>query len=300
MAARSAYRSTKEAIMRLELVAFAVSAAAVVVSASGCEDTKAISEQNATQAVAKLLPVVKEDVEQVRRGLPEGAKKLGTLLEADPGANLAGLQQAIQNARGSVHDLNVAKSTFFSFADASGTVLRSEADPDLLANKSVFAVFPELKKALDPSSGNVEVFGEMQEMRGVRTGPDTQWVVAHPVKDPGGQVKGLFVTGWSYRRFAYHLEEMAKRDLIEAAKQESRKKVPLIYVFVLKGKKAYGAPVTPDVNAQAVEGFDLIEKTGSGPWKGSVEITGRTFGVAAQRTPELGPDAGLAVIMSEV
>ncbi|MCK6590831.1 MAG: hypothetical protein L6Q76_25005, partial [Polyangiaceae bacterium] len=94
--------------------------------------------------------------------------------------------------------------------------------------------------------------------------------------------------------------ETAKRDLIEAAKQESRKKMPLVYVFVLRGKKAYGAPITPDVNAQAVEGLDLIEKTASGLWKGSVDITGRTFGVAAQRTPELGPDAGLAVIMSEI
>lgn len=286
--------------MRIEPLAYTAVAVAVVVSVSACEDSRAVSEQNATQAVAKLLPVVKEDVEQVRRGLPEGAKKLGTLLEADPGSNLAGLQQAIQNARGSVQDLNVAKSTFFSFADVSGTVLRSEADPDLLAGKSVIAAFPELKKALEASSGNVEVFGEMQEMRGLRAGQDHQWVVAHPVKDAGGQVKGMFVTGWSYRRFAYHLEETAKRDLIEAAKQESRKKVPIIYVFVLKGKKAYGAPVTPDVNAQAVEGLDLIEKTGAGPWKGSVDITGRTFGVGAQRTPELGPDAGLAVIMSEV
>lgn len=286
--------------MRFEHLAFTASAVALVVSASACEDTRALSEQNAMQAMTKLLPVVKEDVEQVRRGLPEGAKKLGTLLEADPGQNLAALQQAIQNARASVRDLNVAKSTFFSFADTTGTVLRSEADPDLLANKSVIAAFPDLKKALDPNSGNVEVFGEMQEMRGLRTGQDQQWVVAHPVKDASGTVKGLFVTGWSYRRFAYHLEETAKRDLIEAAKQENRKKMPLIYVFVLKGKKAYGAPVTPDVNAQAVEGLDLVEKTGAGPWKGSVDITGRTFGVAAQRTPELGPDAGLAVIMSEV
>jgi hypothetical protein len=243
MAALRAYRSRKEAIMRFELLAFTASAAAIVVSVSACEDSKAISEQNATQAVAKLLPVVKEDVEQVRRGLPEGAKKLGTLLEADPGQDLAGLQKAIQNARGSVHDLNVAKSTFFSFADVNGTVLRSEADPDLLANKSVFATFPDLNKALDPNSGNVEVFGEMQEMRGLRVGQDFQWVVAHPVKDPGGQVKGLFVTGWSYRRFAYHLEETAKRELIEAAKQESRKKMPLIFVFVLRGKRA--ASISP-------------------------------------------------------
>jgi hypothetical protein len=286
-------------MMRTELLAYAA-AASLVVSVAGCEDSRAASEQRAADSVAKLVPIVKEDVEQVRRGLPQGSAKLGTLLESDPGQNLSGLQRAIQSARGAVKDLDVAKSTFFSFADVSGTVLRSEADPDLLAGKSVFAVFPELKKAADPGSGIVEVFGEMQEMRGVRNGQDAQWVVAHPVKDAGGQVKGIFVTGWSFRRFAYHLEESAKRDLIDAAQKESKKKVPLIYVFAVKGKKAYGAPVTPDVNAQAVEGLDLVAKTASGPYRGSVDITGRVFGVAAQRTPELGDDAAIAVIMSDI
>lgn len=269
-------------------------------SALGCENTRAISEQTSAEMVAKLVPIVKEDVEQVRKGLPEGAAKLGATLEAEPGANLPGLQRSIQGARGAVHDLEVAKSTFFSFADATGTVLRSEADPDMLAGKSVFAAFPPLKKASEPGSGLVEAFGEMQEARGVKTGPDLQWVAAHPVKDAGGQVKGVFVTGWSFRRFAYHLEETAKRELADSTKKAGKKLVPLIYVFALKGKKAYGAPVTPDVNAQAIEALDLVAKTASGPYKGTVDITGRMFGLAAQRTPELGDDAAVAVITSEL
>lgn len=273
---------------------------ALVFSIAGCEDKKAAAEQKVAAVAEKLVPVVKEDVAQVRRGLPEGAKKLGASLEADPSQNLPGLQQAIQGARAAVHDLDVAKSTFFSFADTQGVVLRSEADPDMLAGKSVFTAFPDLKKAADANSGLVEVFGEMEEMRGVRTGSDHEWVVAHPVKDAGGQLKGIFVTGWSFRRFAYHLEETARRDLIEDAKNKNVKAVPVLYVFVLKGKKAYGAPVTPDVNAQAVEGLDLIEKTAGGPFKGSVDITGRTFGVSAHRIPEMGPDAGVAVILSDV
>lgn len=279
---------------------FCAAIPAIVAFAVGCENTKAVSEQTSADMIAKLAPVVKEDVEQVRRGLPQGAAKLGTTIEADPGQNLAALQKAIQGARGSVRDLDVAKSTFFSFADTTGIVLRSEADPDMLAGKSVFAAFPELKKATDPSSAIVEVFGEMQEARGVRNGPDLQWVVAHPVKDAGGQVKGVFVTGWSFRRFAYHLEETAKRELLDATQKAGKKLVPLIYVFALKGKKAYGAPVTPDVSAQAIEALDLVAKTASGPYKGSVDITGRTFGLAAQRTPELGDDAAIAVITSEL
>ena len=76
--------------------------------------------------------------------------------------------------------------------------------------------------------------------------------------------------------------------------------MPLVYVFALKNKKAYGAPLTPDVSADAVAALDLITKTASGPYRGTVEITGRMFGVAAQRTPELGDDAGVAVITSEL
>lgn len=286
-------------MMRPDLLVYAA-VPLLVFSIAGCENSRAASEQIAADAVTKLLPTVKEDVLQVRRGLPEGASKLGALLEPEPGQNLATLQRAIQSARGQVRDLDVAKSTFFSFADTSGVVLRSEADPDMLANKNVFAAFPELKKAAEPSSGIVEAFGEMQELRGLRVGQDYQWVVAHPVKDPGGQLKGVFVTGWSFRRFAYHLEETAKRDLIERAQKENRKVVPLIYVFAIKGKKAYGAPMTPDVNAQAVERLDLVAKTASGPYHGTVEITERAFGVAAQRTPELGDDAAIAVIISEI
>jgi hypothetical protein len=269
------------------------------IALAGCEDGGKVAEQKAVDACAKLVPVVEEDAAEVRRGLPGGAEKLAKLVDADPGANLVGLQQAIAGARASVHDLAVAKSTFFSFADPSGTVLRSEADPDLLAHHSVLQAFPALKKALEPSSGAVEVFGEMPEMRGVRNGPDQAWVVAHPVKDAKAGLAGLFVTGWSFRRFAYHLEETAKHDVVEAARQSGRP-APLIYAFALKGPKVYGAPLTPDVDAEALEKLDVFGKTASGPFRGRLEITGRTYGVAAARTPKFAPDTGVAVIVSDL
>ena len=266
----------------------------------GCPDAGKLSEQKAADVVAKLAPVVGIDVQQVRRGLPEGAAKLGATIDADPGANLAGLQRAIAGARAGVKDLDLAKSTFFSFADTTGVVLRSEADPDSAAQKSILVPFPNLKKALEPGGGLVEQFGEMPELNGVRGKSDMQWVLAHPVKDGGGTVKGMFVTGWSFRRYAYYLEESAKRELHDAAQKEGKKSVPLIYVFMLRGQKAYGAPLTPDVNAEALEKLDPIGKTSAGPFRGQLTITERTFGVGAARTPELGADAGVAVLLSEI
>ncbi|WP_437877349.1 hypothetical protein [Sorangium sp. So ce513] len=266
--------------------------------AGGCEDDGKTSQKHAAELCAKLAPVVAEDVGQVRTGLPPGSEKLASLVDTDPGANLLGLQRAIAGARASVKELEFAKGTFFSFADPSGTVLRSEADPDMLANRSVLASFPELRKVLEPNSGVVEAFGEMQEMRGVRNGPDLQWVAAHPVRASDGELKGLFVTGWSFRAYAYRLQEAAKRDIAEITKRDGLKSIPLLYVFAWKGAKAYGGPVTPDINSEALEKLDLPAKTASGPWSGTVEITGRTFGVAAQRTPELAADAGVAALVS--
>ncbi|MDC0743628.1 hypothetical protein [Polyangium mundeleinium] len=286
--------------MRSSWLASLIVPAALVATLPACEDNTKEQEQAAGYVLDKLVPIANEDAAQVRRGLPEGAKKLGEVVDADPGANLLALQKAVRGARASVKDLDIAKSTFFTFVDTTGIALRSEADPDLLAQKSVLSSFPTLKKGLEPSAGVVEAWGEMQEMRGVRTGPDTQWVAAHPVKDKEGQVKGMFVTGWSFRRFALRLEEMAKRELLDRAEREKQKKVPIVYVFLVREGKAYGAPVTPDVNAQAVEAMDLANKTQSGPYRGSLEITNRFYGVAAQRVPDLGEGTILSVIASSI
>ncbi|WP_437601065.1 hypothetical protein WMF28_05755 [Sorangium sp. So ce590] len=272
--------------------------ALVAALVSACQDDGKTSQKQAAELCAKLAPIVAEDVGQVRTGLPVGSQTLATLVDTDPGANLLGLQRAIAGTRASVKELGFAKSTFFSFADPSGTVLRSETDPDMLANRSVLASFPELRKVLAPDSGLVEAFGEMQEMRGVRNGPDLQWVAAHPVKASDGELKGLFVTGWSFRAYAYRLQEAAKREVAEIAKRDGLKATPLLYVFVWKGGKAYGGPETPDVNTEALEKLDLPAKTASGPWSGTLEIAGRTFGAAAQRTPELAADAGVAALSS--
>ena len=281
---------------RLAVLAFAALGPAL----AGCDDGKKLSEKEAFDEVALIAPIVKEDVEQVRRGLPAGAAKLAQKADADTLGNNSALQKAIADSRSSVKELDNAKSTFFSITDASGTVLRSEADPDMLAGKSVIAAFPALKKALDPASGVVEAYGEMAEMRGLRTGQDLAWVIVHPMKDDKG-LKGLFVTGWSFRKYAAYLDDKAKRHLSEMSLKAEKKTVPIAYVFLFKGAKAYGSPLlSADVNAQAIEGLGILEKTAAGPYKGNIEITGRNFGVAAQRAPELGDDAAVVVLLSEI
>ena len=123
------------------------------------------------------------------------------------------------------------------------------------------------------------------------------------MRDRSGVVRGVYVSGWSLRRFAYHLEEALKHDLLADALKsgESRTKMPLVYVFVFAGAKVYGAPVTPLVNAQALEPLALPAKTAGGDvFHQQLEITGRGYGLAARRAPKLGPDAGVAVLRSEI
>jgi hypothetical protein len=275
----------------------AVSFAILAALATGCGESRKASEQSAADEVGKLAALAKTDVEQVRTGVPLGAQALAKTLPADFANDLAGLQRIIAATRGMTRPLDVSKVTFFSVADPAGTVLRSEADPDLLAGKNVISAFPPLKKALDPASALVEARGEMQETRGLRTGPDTTWIVAHPIVTDG-KTKAVLVTGWSTRRFAFHLEDMAKRDLADAAQKTDRKVSPISYVFVVLGDKAYGAPLTPDVDAHAIEGLNLVERTKAGPYRGAFDVTGREFGVAAQRVPELGADAAVAIMVS--
>jgi hypothetical protein len=274
--------------------------APIVLTLTACDEGKKASEQDAVDTLGTVSALVKDDVGQVRRGLPEGAAKLGKLLDADTLGNPAALQKAIARARADVKDLEVAKSNWFTYADEKGVAVRSEADPDMLAGKSIIGAFPALKKALDPASGLVEGFGTMKELVMAKTGPDMAWLAAAPVKDDKGQGKGMFVSGWSFRAFVYHLEQSAKLSVADAAQKAGKKNPPLVYIYLLKGKTAYGAPGTPDVNAKAVEDMDLLGKTASGNYRGYVEITNRGFGIAGARAPEMGDDAVLVVLASEI
>jgi hypothetical protein len=269
-------------------------------AATACDDGRKQAEQAAADTLPKIAPVLKEDVDEVRRGMPQGADKLGPMLDPDTLASLTSVQKSISRTRALVKDLDVAKGHFFSYADANGTVVRSETDPDVLQGTSIVAAFPALKKALAPGGGLTDAWGEVKDLRGLRTGPDIEWVVAAPVKDDKGQLKGLFVTGWSTRLYMRRLETNATAAVKEAAEKAEKKNPPIVYVFLIKGKTAYGTPAAPDVNAHALEALDLIGKTASGPYRGTLEITGRGFGVAAMRVPELGDDAALAVLTSEI
>lgn len=275
----------------------AVALASFAYGSVGCGAQGKESEKVAVDTLAAITPLVEKDMGELRSSLPDGAKTLAKKLPDDAG-DLRATQIAIRAAREGNDVLNASKGSFFVFTNNDGVVVRSESDPDRLVDKNVFASFPSLKKATEPKAGLVEAFGEMEEMRGVKKGPDTAWVLATPVVDASEKVRGVFVTGFSFRTYANYLEQQAKRVLVDNAKKANTDKVPIGYVFIVKGKNAYGAPDTPDVNADALVKLDLPGKTAGGAYRGQLEITGRTFGVAAERAKGLGDDAAIAVLSS--
>jgi hypothetical protein len=265
-----------------------------LISSVGCEDKAKLSAEQAKQHAEFLATTVKTDVEEVRKGLPEGAKHLVSLYEAEraPKDDLPAVRAGLEKARGKVQDLRVAKSTFFALADDKGIVLRNDQEQDLMAGKNLLSSFPELKTAL--GGKYVETRGSMPEAARKVEG-DAQWVAAQPIS-VGGSVKGLYVTGWSWSAYAYRLENAMRGKV----RSESSGKEPLIYVYMVVGDAVYGAPVSPEINAKVIaEQKPLSKIQGDSSIAIPLEITDRAFGLAVKGTPELGQSVAVAVLRSE-
>lgn len=265
---------------------------------SGCKGSQEASVKRAESHVRDLVAVAANDVAEVRSGLPQAEPHLTAVLASAtrPEENPQEVRDAIERARHKVQDLRVAKASFFALTDAKGVVLRNDQEQDLMVGKDAFAAYPELKKAL--SGQYAEARGSMPEAAGVKGRADGQWVAAQPIR-VNGEVRGLYLAGWSWAAYAYRLE-FHLRSKVRAQLAETKEKEPLVYVYVVVDQQAYGAPVSPDVNAEAIEKLDALAKVPpGGTFSTPIEITDRDFGLAVKLVPELGPKVGIAVLRSE-
>jgi hypothetical protein len=279
--------------------ATALAAAALFgVLSPGCKDQAKESASHAVEDVTELAMLVDKDVAEIARGLPDGAKHLAPLVAsgADPRQDVAAVRRALLRMRRDVADLNIAKSTFFALADASGVAIRNDLEEDVMAGQNLFAIFPALAKSKDEYTTTTGIFPNAS----TKNGPDEDWVAALPVKRENGSPGALLVTGWTYRYFARHLQESLKDRLVERSRAgKSEDKMPVFYVAVFDRSGVYSAPLTPQVDEKALEAQDLASKTANGMFQGTLTITDRAFGFAARRTPTLAPDTGIVVLRSE-
>jgi hypothetical protein len=264
-----------------------------------CKDSAKISKTLATAHVAFLAEIATKDVAEVRAGLPPGAELMAAAWRAEPslGTDLKAAAEALQITRRKVQDLRLAKSTFFAVADDHGIVIRNDQEQDRMAGKDLFASFVGLAEA---KNRYTETMGSMPEASGVRAPrADGEWVAGAPVK-LDGVTKGLYVTGWSWSSYAYHLEFAIRGKIRSELVNKREENEPLLYVFVLVGSAVYGTPVSPDVSRSAVSSVDPLGKAkGEEIFADTMEITGRTYGLAVRRIPALGQGVGIAVLRSE-
>jgi hypothetical protein len=278
-----------------------VIAVACALALVGCKDKAKQSAEEAKGNVASLVTLADKDVAEIERGLPEGAEKMSQMIgtETDLRQNAQQVRASLLKVRRQVPDLGIAKSTFFAFTDDEGIAIRNDLEQDTMAGKDVVAAYPPLRKALE-GAPFVATHGRFPGVPNP-AGPDKEWVAAVPVKREDGSLAGLLVTGWTYRRFAYHLQESLKRELQDQLMRGGDKgKLPIMYVFLFDAEAAYGARETPAVNEKAVAELDLVEKTKDGPADGKLTITERAFGWAAARAPKLGEGVGIVVLRSDI
>lgn len=284
--------------------------AALLVVGLGCEkDRGRRSAELAAGNVESLVKLTDADVAEVERGLPAGATKLSALLTAelgedgDPKANAPAVRRALLKMRRQVPDLGIAKSTFFALADDKGIAIRNDFEQDSMAGKDVIEGWPGLRPALEgaPYAATTGRFPGAPHP----AGPDKEWVAAVPIKK-GDTQPGILLTGWTYRRFAYHLQVMLEREVQNELLQRSDKiKMPILYVLLFDEDHVYaatapGAVPVPEVNVRALEDVGLHAKTASGPASAPIHISDRDFGWAAARLPRLDPNVGVVVLRSEL
>lgn len=270
-----------------------------LLSLFGCKDPAKESAAKAAGHVTALSALVDKDLGEVERGLPAGAVKLQALFAngGDPKQDVAGVRTALLRVRRQVQDLDVAKSTFFALTDGSGVAIRNDLEEDVMAGQNLFSIFPGLVKAKDGYTTTIGHFPQAS----TKNGPDEDWIAGVPVKKDDGSTGAVFVTGWTYRYFARHLQESLKDQLVEEArKTHEENKIPVFYVAVFDKSGVYTAPLTPTIDEKALGEQDLMTRTASGPAQGTLSITDRAFGWAAARTPKLAPDTGVAVLRSEL
>src|SRR5262245_39571312 len=148
----------------------------LLISASACTDSGKKSAEFARGHVKELVATAREDVRQVRTGLPLGAVELAKHLPPDGEIPAAIAREALEKARNKVADLRVAKSTFFAVVLPDGVVARNDREQDRMVGKNLLGSFPGLRPALE--SGYVETRGSMPEGAEVRGRPDPKGVAA--------------------------------------------------------------------------------------------------------------------------
>lgn len=255
--------------------------------------------QKAAASQADAAKLNDDNMAKVSSGLAQGATKLAALYSngADPHQDPQAVRAALFQNRHDVPDLNVAKTTFSALLDDKGVAIRNDLEQDSMAGQDLFKVFPNLSAAKNGPAIATGVF----DLPPPPAPADRDWVAAVPVKKSDGSVAGIYITGWTYRQYAFQLQDTLRQRMSDdLEKSHSTAKLPVFYVMLFDATGVYGTPLTPLVNEKAMKDLDLAAKTATGSVQGTITVDDRDFGYSAARAPSLGGNMGIAVMRSEL
>lgn len=266
---------------------------------SACKEDAKVMAQKAAASQADAAKLNDDNMAKVSSGLTQGATKLAVLYSngADPHQDPQAVRAALFQNRREVTELNVAKTTFSALLDDKGLAIRNDLEQDSMAGQDLFKVFPNLSAAKNGPAIATGAF----DLPPPPAPADRDWVAAVPVKKPDGSVAGIYMTGWTYRQYAFQLQDTLRQRMSDdLEKSHSTAKLPVFYVMIFDPTGVYGTPLTPAVNEKALKDLDLPAKTAAGPAQGTITVDDRDFGYAAARAPSLGTNMGIAVMRSEL
>ncbi len=273
--------------------------ACMVASLPACKEDAKIMAQKAAASQADAAKLNEENIAKVTSGLTQGAVKLTSLYAngADPHEDPQAVRAALFQNRRDVADINLARTTFSALCDDKGVAIRNDLEQDSMAGQNLFKAFPRLADAKNGFTTATGIFN----LPPPPAPADRDWIAGVPVKKPDGSVAGIYITGWTYRQYAFQLQDTLRQRMSDdLEKSHSNAKLPVFYVLLFDGTGVYGTPLTPAVNESKLKDLDLPAKTAAGPVQGTITVDDRDFGYAAARAPSLGGDMGIAVMRSEL
>ncbi len=265
----------------------------------GCKEDAKISAQKAADQATWAEKQNEDDVAKIATGLAGAAKEFAPLYAngADPHADPQEVRATLFRARKDVPELNAAKTTFSVLVDSQGVGIRNDLEQDSMAGANLFATFSNLKNMKGPFATATGVLkGESPASQNDKT-----WVGAVPVTKSDASTGGYYLTGYTFRQYAFQLQDAMKQKMNDdLAKRNDHAKLPVFYLMLFDSSGVYGPPMTPEVNESIVKDLDLVNKTATAPAQGVVNISDRDFGYAATRLPSFGADIGVVVLRSEI
>ncbi|GAC1351365.1 MAG: hypothetical protein NVSMB1_03680 [Polyangiales bacterium] len=278
----------------------------MALSLGGC---KSKAQKQAELALADLATldatIAHRHIDSLARALPNAARDLG--VGAKPGLDLhvsgATLGASFVTARDKTDELRSAKRSYYMITDAQAEVVFVDDDAWTVVGRKLALGFPIVKETIDGAA----LFGRGSGRYGGASEDSRTFVEVAKINDASGKTLGALVAAWEAHDAATDLQRQLSTALAmktaipqKRVKQKDRLKIaldtPELWVAIFDGSHLFLEEDAPQALLDAINALQLVNKTATGPWSDTFEVSNHAWGGAAKRVPALGAEVGVAVV----